>query len=84
MIIPGNMAVIIFGVVVAIITKAPIYGFLQGSSQDWLLVSNLTLFTGLIIVLFIFVPRGKLFDVVLGKAMVEGRITPELEAALDD
>lgn len=84
MIIPGNMAVIIFGVVVAVILDAPIFGFLQGASANWLLVSNLLLATGFIIVPFIFVPRGKIFDTILAQALSEGRITTDLLAALDD
>lgn len=84
MVIPGNMAVILFGVILAIMSDAPIFGFLEGDARNWLLVSNLLLLTGFIIVPFIFVPRGKLFDVVLEKALAEGQITPELRAALDD
>ena len=33
MLIPGNMIVIIFGVILAIMVRAPIFGFLQGSSH---------------------------------------------------
>jgi hypothetical protein len=84
MIIPGNMAVIIFGVVVAVMLDAPIFGFLEGASANWLLVSNLLLATGFFIVPIIFVPRGKVFDVVLERALSEGRITTELLTALDD
>src|SRR5215210_6961037 len=40
MVIPGNMAVILFGVILALITNAPLLGFLQGASQNWLLLSN--------------------------------------------
>jgi len=47
MVIPGNMAVIVFGVILALIVKAPILGFLQGASRNWLLVSNLLLLIGL-------------------------------------
>ncbi len=34
MVIPGNLAVIVFGVILALITGAPILGFLQGSSTN--------------------------------------------------
>ena len=40
MVIPGNMAVIIFGVILGLLIKAPILGFLQGASRNWLLVSS--------------------------------------------
>jgi hypothetical protein len=84
MIIPGNMAVVVFGVVVAVMLDAPIFGFLEGAAANWLLVSNLLLATGFIVVPFIFVPRGKIFDGVLKEALSEGRITTDLLAALDD
>jgi uncharacterized membrane protein len=84
MIIPGNMAVIIFGVIVAVMLNAPIFGFLEGATANWLLVSNLLLATGFIIVPFVFVPRGKIFDTILEKALAEGKITTDLLTALDD
>ena len=84
MIIPGNLAVIVFGVILALMTGAPMLGFLQGASRNWLLVSNILLVVGLVIVPTVFVPRGKKFEPLLQKALAEGRMTPELRAALDD
>src|SRR5687768_12259539 len=46
MVIPGNMLVILFGVLLAITVRAPIFGFLQGSEQNWLLVTNILLILG--------------------------------------
>ena len=34
---------LVFGIILAIMLKWPIFGFLQGASQNWLLVSNLLL-----------------------------------------
>lgn len=84
MVIPGNLAVILFGVIVALMTGAPIFGFLQGASRNWLLVSNILLGLGLLAVPLVFIPRGKKFDLILKDALAEGRMTPELYAALDD
>lgn len=84
MIIPGNMAIIVFGVILALISGAPILGFIQGASQNWLLVSNLLLVTGFFIVPFIFVPRGKVFEAALEQALKIGQVTPELKESLDD
>jgi uncharacterized membrane protein len=84
MVIPGNMAVIILGVVLALLIKAPILGFLQGADRNWLLVSNLLLLVGLLIVPLIFLPRGKKFGVALEDALAKGQMTPELRATLDD
>src|SRR3990172_12792135 len=80
LIIPGNLAVIVFGLILALVTGAPILGFLQGASRNWLLVSNLLLAFGFLTVPLVFVPRGKKFDVVLKKALSEGRMSSELRA----
>jgi hypothetical protein len=84
MVIPGNLTVIILGVVVALLGKWPILGFLQGASQNWLLVSNLFLIAGFFLVPLVFLPRGKLFAATLLDAQKVNRITPELTTALDD
>lgn len=84
MVIPGNMLVIIFGVILAIIVHAPIFGFLQGSSQNWLLVTNILLILGGLNVPLIFLPRGKIFDGLMAEALAKGEVTPELKAHLDD
>jgi len=84
MVIPGNMAVIIFGVILALILRAPILGFLQGASRNWLLVSNLLLLVGLFAVPLIFLPRGKKFAAALEDALAKGQMTSELRAHLDD
>ena len=84
MVIPGNLAVIVLGIVVALLGKWPILGFLQGASQNWLLVSNLILIAGSFLVPLVFLPRGKLFAATLQDAQKVNRITPELVNALDD
>jgi uncharacterized membrane protein len=84
MVIPGNMAVIVLGVILALMTNTPILGFLQGASSNWLLVSNILLLFGFLSVPLVFIPRGKKFDVILEHALAQGRMTPELRAALDD
>jgi uncharacterized membrane protein len=84
MIIPGNLAVIVFGVILALMTGAPIFGFLQGATRNWLLISNLLLVVGLGLVPSVFIPRGKLFEPILQRALAEGRMTSELRTALED
>jgi hypothetical protein len=37
-----------------------------------------------VIVPFVFLPRGRIFERVLGEALSQGRITPELSLALND
>jgi uncharacterized membrane protein len=84
MVIPGNMAVIVFGIILGLLIKAPILGFLQGASRNWLLVSNILLLLGLFSVPLIFIPRGKKYDLVLNDALAKGQMTPELRLQLDD
>ena len=84
MVIPGNLAVIVFGVIVSLLIGAPIFGFLQGAERNWLLVSNIILLLGFLNVHLIFLPRGKLFRAALENALAKGQMTPELRAHLDD
>src|SRR5262245_58268274 len=43
MVIPGSLAVLVLGVILALMTHTPILGFLQGASQNWLLFANILL-----------------------------------------
>ncbi len=84
MVIPGNMAVVVFGVILGLLVHAPILGFLQGAERNWLLVSNILLLIALLSVPLIFVPRGKKFEVALNDALAKGQMTPDLHLHLDD
>ena len=84
MVIPGNFAVIVFGVILGLIIDAPILGFLQGAARNWLLVSNLLLVIGFLNVPLVFLPRGKKFKLALEEALANGQMTPELRAHLND
>ena len=84
MVIPGNFAVIVFGIILGWMIGAPMLGFLQGAPRNWLLVSNLLLVIGFLNVPLIFLPRGKLFRVVLEDALAKGQMTLELRAHLND
>lgn len=84
MVIPGGNLVLVFGVILALMLKWPIFGFLQGASQNWLLVSNILLVIISILVPAIFLPHNKKVESILQRALTEGRVTPELSAALDN
>lgn len=84
LVIPGSAAALVLGVILALIGGIPIFGFLQGASQNWLLVSNILLIGSLVIVPTVFIPRGKKFDPVLQSALAKGEITSEVRAAMDD
>ncbi len=84
MVIPGSNLVIVLGIVVALMLKWPIFGFLQGASQNWLLISNLLVLVAMVMVPTMFLPHNRKVESFLQAALAEGRVTSELRAALDD
>jgi hypothetical protein len=75
---------ILFGIALAVIQKWPIFGFLQGSSENWLLVSNVLLIIMVMLIPTVFVPNNKRVDFLIQPALEEGHLTPELIEALSD
>ena len=84
MVIPGSNFVLVFGVILALMLKWPIFGFLQGAAQNWLLVSNLLLVVIMIIVPTVFLPYNKKVDSLVQSALAEGHVTPDLRSMLND
>jgi len=84
MVIPGGNLVLVFGVILALMLNWPIFGFLEGASQNWLLVSNILLLVIIVIVPTIFLPHNKKLDSLLQNAAAAGRVTPDLKAVLND
>jgi hypothetical protein len=84
MVIPWSNLILVAGIVLAIMQKWPIFGFLQGSSQNWLLVSNILLLVMILLIPAVFIPHNKKVEGLLQVALSESRITPELSAALND
>jgi hypothetical protein len=84
MVIPGSNLMILFGIVLAVMQKWPIFGFLQGAPQNWLLVSNLLLLVMIVIIPGVFLPHNKKVAALLQTALAEGRVTAELTAAMND
>ena len=84
MVIPGSNLMILFGIILAVMQKWPIFGFLQGADRNWLLVSNLLLLVMIVLIPVVFIPHNKKVESLLQAALAEGRVTPELSAALND
>jgi len=84
LVIPGTSAILVFGVMLALMGGGPMLGFLQGASRNWLLVSNLLLLAMLILIPTVLVPRGRAFEPILQDALQRSEFTPELHAAMDD
>lgn len=84
MVIPGGNFVLVFGVILALMLKWPIFGFLQGADQNWLLVSNILLIAIMVIIPTVFLPHNRKVDSLLQDALAKGRVTPDLKSALND
>lgn len=84
MVIPGSNLMILFGIILAVMQKWPIFGFLQGADRNWLLVSNLLLIVMIVLIPGVFIPHNKKVESLLQTALTEERVTPELSAALND
>lgn len=82
-VVPGSQAVLALGLLTAWAGGYPLFGFLQGSTANWLLVSLLLFALLVAMVPTVFVPSGKVFDVALGQAVAAGQVTPDLTAALN-
>jgi uncharacterized membrane protein len=84
-VIPVASAVLVFGLIVTFLQRWPLFGFLQGSPSNWLLVSFI-LFVGgsLAIIPLRLVVRRKERTRAVEEALAQGIITPELTAALND
>jgi len=80
----ATFAVLIAGLIAAWARGWPILGFLQGGQANWVLASLLLYLTIIPVIVFVFVPRGRVFRLALDAAVAEGRVTPQLKAALAD
>ena len=63
MVIPGSNLMILFGIILAVMQKWPIFGFLQGADRNWLLVSNLLLLVMIVLIPGVFIPHNKKVEV---------------------
>ncbi len=84
LIIPWSTLILPFGIVLAVMSNWPAFGFLQGASQNWLLVSNILLVFMLALIPVVFIPHNKKVEPLLDAAVAQGSITPELRLALGD
>ena len=84
-VIPVSMAVLLFGLIVTWMQKWPLFGVLQGSPTNWLLISFI-LFVGMsaFIPALGMVARRKERTRAVEDALTQGTITPALTAVLND
>ena len=84
LVIPGSNAVLVFGLLAAWVRGWPLLGLLQGSPINWLFVSLLLYLILIPMIIFVFLPRGKIFGQKLAVAQAQGLITREVRAAMED
>jgi len=84
MVIPASLAVLLFGLLTAWVQGVPLLGFLQGARSNWLLLSLLLYLSTILLVPFIFIPRGKVFEMAFEEASAHGTITTALRTAFAD
>jgi hypothetical protein len=84
LVIPWSNIMILMGIILAVMQKWPILGFLQGASQNWLLASNILLVIMMTIIFTLFVPHNKKVESMLQSALAQGSMTSELTVALND
>ena len=61
-----------------------ILGFLMGGTMNWPLTAIVLYIIIMALVFSITIPRGKVIGQALGAALGQGKITPELTAAMND
>jgi hypothetical protein len=84
MVRPATSVVLVGGLLAAWARGWPILGFLQGSASNWVLVSLLIFLTITPVIVFVFLPRGRVFRRALDEAIARNQVTPELRAAFGD
>jgi len=84
LIIPSSNVMVLMGIALAVIQKWPLFGFLQGSSQNWLLVSNLLFIVIMAVIFVVIVPHNKKVENTLQIALAKRQVTAELMRDLDN
>ncbi len=80
----GGMLTFLTGLITAWVQGWPILGFLQGGQTNWVLASLIVYIVIMLMVFLLVAPRGKAIGQALGAALGQGKITPELTAALNN
>jgi uncharacterized membrane protein len=84
MVIPASMVVLVFGLAAALYSGWPLFGFLQGARDNWLLVSLVLYVVGLPAVPLYLIPARRRRAAAMQAALAAGSMTAELRAALTD
>jgi uncharacterized membrane protein len=83
LVIPGSSLVVLAGIILAWMTGAPIFGFIQGAPQNWLLVSNILIILSMLLVVRVFLPVRKQIEAWLAQAGPDETVPPEIQAVIN-
>ena len=81
---PVSLFVLLTGLAAAWARGWPILGILQRAPINWVLAALLIYLTIIPLIVFVFLPRARVFEQALAEASAQGAVTPALRAALDD
>jgi hypothetical protein len=81
---PLSFVVLLTGLAAAWARGWPILGILQGAPINWVLAALLVYMTQIPVILFVFLPRARLYHRALDEASASDIVTPALRAALAD
>lgn len=84
MVRPASLFILVTGLITARMGGWPILGFLQGASVNWVLAALVIYLTIIPVIVFVFLPRGRVYHKALQDAGARGAVTAELRAALHD
>lgn len=84
MVAPFGQVVLWAGIITAVAQGWPLFGFLQGGSTNWVLASLILEILILGNVFGIMRPLGLALGKTIGPAIGQGKITPELTAAMNN
>jgi hypothetical protein len=81
---PPSLVLFATGILLAFLQGYPLLGFLQGGAVNWLLVSNLLVLSIIGLIIFVFIPRDRVYSAALEDSKARGEITPALRATFSD
>ena len=84
MVRPATFVVLVTGLVSAWARGWPILGFLQGGASNWVLAALLIYLSVIPLIIFVFVPKGRVYHMALEEASARGEVTAALRSAIDD
>jgi len=83
MVRPATFVVLITGLI-RVGPGLAILGFLQGGTANWVLTALLIYLSVIPLIVFVFLPKGRVYRKALKEAVARDEVTPELGAAIND